>query len=267
MVKSGLQILIIVGLDCKSKPAGTKMKGLLFGLTLLTIISCNNETNIPTIQSNGQIVIIDSSRQTGSLWTYDSKERHGYYPIYYIGESSDTILLGQRKISGSSYGKKDYSKCKNFTWADSTKMKITVDTTFSLTHTVYYRHYSDKQDKEIIDSTKYFKSFAIFVTNLCDSLLSIGNFSELGYIVRQAKNENGNWVDIETPIRYLCGTGARDIIIEPNGLIVALLPRYKGEFKTECRLRFTRWSHSVYSNIFIDYIDKKQLTDILKTEY
>ncbi len=222
---------------------------------------------MPTIQSNGQIVIIDSSKQTGTLWPYNSDERYGYYPIYYIGESVDTIHLGQRQISGSRYGQKNYSKYKSFTLADRAKMKITVDTSFSLTHTVYYRHYSEKQDEEIIDSTKSFRAFPIFVTNICDSLLSIGYFSELGFTVRQAKNEKGNWVDIETPIRYFCATGARDIVIEPNELIVAMLLRYKGEFKTECRLRFTSSGHSVYSNIFTDYIDKRQLTDALKSKY
>ncbi|TAE86797.1 MAG: hypothetical protein EAY81_05070 [Bacteroidetes bacterium] len=243
------------------------MRILLLRFISITIISCNNETITPTIQSNGQIVIIDSSGQTETLWTYDSDERYGYYPVYYIGKSIDTIRLGQRKIPGFRYGQKDYSKLKNFTWADSTKMRIIVDTSFSLTHRVYYTHYSEKEDKEIIDSTKSFKAYAIFVENLCDSLLSIGNFSELGFTIRQAKNEHGDWIDIETPISYFCVTGARDIVIEPNELIVAMLPRYRGDYKTECRLKHTRWPHSVYSNTFIDYIDKKQLTDTLKFEY
>lgn len=244
-----------------------KMRAVLFGLTALIFISCNNETIFPSIQSNGQIVVIDSSGQTGSLLTYDSNERSGYYPIYYIGEPVDTICIGPKQISGSSYRQKDYTNYKNFTWADSEKMKITVDTSLSLTHKIHYTHYSEEQDKEILDSTKSLKSYAIFVNNLCDSLISIGNFSELGYTVRQAKNEKGDWVDIETPIRYYCGTGARYIVIEPKEMIVAMLPRYKGDFKTECRLRFMRWEHSVYSNIFTDYIDKKQLTDTLKTKY
>lgn len=237
------------------------MRSLLLGFILITTISCNNETSSPTIQSNGEIVIIDSSGRTEALWKYDSNKRYGYYPIYYIGKPVDTIRLGQRKISGSSYGQKDYSKSRNFTWADSTKMKITVDTSFSLTHKVYYSHYSEKEDKRIIDSVKSVMAFAIFVNNLCDSLLSVGDFSELGFTIKQAKNENGDWVDIETPIRYSCATGARDIVIEPDELIIAMLPRYMGNYKTECRLKYSRWGYSVYSNTFIDYIDKKQLTD------
>lgn len=235
----------------------------------MAIISCNNETTSPTIQSNGAIVIIDSSGPTEALWAYNPNERYGYYPIYYIGKLVDTIRLGQRKISGFSYGQKDDSKSGNFTWADSTKMRITVDTCFSLTHKVYYSHYAEQGEKEIIDSTKSFKAFALFVYNLSDSLLSVSDFSfsELRYTIRQAKDEQGNWKDIESPIRYFCGTGARHIVIEPGEVIVAMLPRYSGNYKTECRLKYSREKYTIYSNTFSDYIDKKQLTDTLKTEY
>ena len=243
------------------------MKATIFVLNLLIITSCNNETSMCSIHRFGQTVIIDSSELTENLWTYDSKNRLGYFPIYYIGKAVDTIYLGKRKIPRTCYGQKDYSKYKNFTIADSNKMKIIVDTSFSLTYNDYFYHNSERQEKEIIDSTKPYNCYAIFVTNQCDSPIFVGNFSELGYTVRQAKNELGIWVDIETPMRYFCGTGARKIVIEPNELIVALLPRYKGDYKTECRLRFMDWKYSIYSNVFTDYIDKKQLTDSLETYY
>lgn len=230
-------------------------------------IGCNNVGDSITIQANRNITVVDSSAQTENLWKYDPTERYGYYPIYYIGKPTDTICLGQEKISGYSYGQKDYSKAKNYTLADSTKLKIYVDTSFSLAHTVYYSHYAEKEDKRIVDSTKSFKTFIVFVHNQCDSLISVGIFSELGHTVRQVKDEQGNWKDIEAPIRYFCGTGARDIIIEPGQMLVAKLLRYNGDYKAECRLKYSRGKSTVYSNTFTDYIDKRQLTDTLLTEY
>ncbi len=225
------------------------------------LFSCNNDNVHLTIQSNGQIVVVDSSGQSENLWTYQPNERSGYYPIYYIGKLEDTIRLGQEKIPGRSKGQKDYSKFKNFSNADSLKMRIIVDTAFSLTHTFYTTHYDEKENKKIIDSKESFNSFAIFVYNLSDSLFSVGTFSELCYTIRQAKDELGNWRDIEIPYRSFCATGARDIVIEPHQFLVAKLIRYKGDFKTACRLKFKRGIWTVYSNTFTDFIDKKQLTD------
>ncbi|HEX8549625.1 MAG TPA: hypothetical protein VF691_21875 [Cytophagaceae bacterium] len=77
----------------------------------------------------------------------------------------------------------------------------------------------------------------------------------------------GDWVDIDTPVYYACGAGARDIVIEPGEVLIAKLPRYNGNVKTECRLKFSRWKSVVYSNTFIDYIHEDQLTDSLNLKY
>ncbi len=98
--------------------------------------------------------------------------------------------------------------------------------------------------------------------NTSDSFsFSVGEFCSLFCFVRQAKNEHGRWVDVEYPTYYSCGTNARDIVIEPQGFLVAKLIRFKGKYKTECRLKFDRWKSipPVYSNTFVDYIDKRQL--------
>ena len=240
---------------------------LVITILIGALLSCNNKEANLTIQSNGRIVIVDSSGRTNNLWAYQSNERYGYYPIYYIGNQKDTIRLGPRKIPGRIPSQADYYSSKNIACADSSKLSLTVDTSFSLTHTDYYSHYSATTGKEIVDSTKQFKSFPIFVRNLCDSVMLLGRFSEVAYMIRQAKDEQGNWVDIEVPIRYSCGTGARHIALEPDQTIIAMLIRYKGDFKTTCRLKFSNWKGTIYSNTFTDYIDEKQLTESVRTAY
>lgn len=230
-------------------------------IIIISLISCTTKKDIRRIHTNGQMVIVDSSEATESLWQYNPKERSGYYPIYYIGKTVDTIYIGKRKIQGLNHEQKDYSTYSNFTWPDSNKMEITIDTSFSLTNYSYYSHFTNNGEKEHIDSIKTNLCLAIFIRNNCDSLLSIGSFSELGHTLRQAKNESGNWIDIETPIQYFCGTNARELVLEPDEMLLAMLPRYKGDFKTECRLKFEYWQHTVYSNVYYDWIDRKQLTD------
>ncbi len=195
----------------------TKVRPSIFKLILIVgFFSCHDDRACLVMQTNGHIVIVDSIEPTKNLWQYDRNERYGYYPIYYIGKPMDTIRLGESHISSYNSVQKDYSKFKNVAWADSLKMSIRVDTAFSLTHKVYYLHYNEKENKEIIDSTKSFNCFAVFVYNLCDSLFYLGRFSELGFIVRQARDEQGNWIDIETPIEYSCTTGARNVVVEPH---------------------------------------------------
>jgi len=233
----------------------------------LIILACNNNKVIPTIQTNGKITLIDSSESAQNLMTYDDNYRSGYFPVYYIGKLCDTIRLGQNAISDRSFGQKDYSKSKKFSWVDSAKMKIIVDTSFNLTHNVRFNHFDDKNNKEIPDSSKSYKSFAVIIYNMSDSLFSLGLLNSLGYSVRQAKNKQGNWVDIETPFSNFCGTGARNIVLEPNQVLIAKLIRQKGNFKTHCRLKFSKWDKTVYSNIYTDYISERQLTDTLEKEY
>jgi hypothetical protein len=245
------------------------MKALLPLMIIIAgIISCKSKSNQFTVQTNGRIVLIDSSAPAVNFWPYNPKERWGYFPVYYIGRLSDTIRLGPRKIFRYSNRQKDYSSFRNFAIADSSKLRIKVDTAFSVAHTIDYFNDPSSNKRRIIDSTKSYKSFPIFVFNLCDSLISVGIFAELGYTARQVKDGSGRWIDIETLIPFACSFGARDIIIEPHQVLVAMLPRYLGSYKAECRLKFSFGNKEVYSNVYEDYINEKQLTDtLIKNDY
>lgn len=234
----------------------------IFGVLLS---SCEQNKIATTIQKNGNLTLVDSTKECNNFLPYSAENRQGFYPVFYIGEQTDTVKLGQEAISEWNYQQKQYPYHKKF--ADSTEIKIVVDTTFSLNYTEYYKHYSEKEGKKIVDSTQTFKVYPIFVYNLTDSLVHLGTHNHLGRTIRQAKNKQGIWVDIETPVRYFCGTGARDIVIEEKQVLIAKLLRYRGDFKTLCRLKFTTKNpflnvyYNVYSNTFVDYIDKRQLID------
>lgn len=245
----------------------TMKEQLLLLMLSIGFYACNGKKtpNVVTVETNGAVTLVDSSAKTENLLVYQPSDREGFYPVYYVGLPMDTIVLGQRQIPKYKFGQKSYNN-GTFAWADSTKIKIIVDTAFSLVHTFFHEHYDEEKNKGIIDSTESVKAYAIFVYNTSDSLLSVGHFGELGYTIRQARNEQGEWVDIEIPINYSSGTNARHIVLEPKYILIAKLLRYKGDFKTECRLKFTRWHKTIYSNSFTDYIDKRQLTKILSID-
>lgn len=147
---------------------------------------------------------------------------------------------------------------------DSNKMKIVVDTTFSLSFQETYWHYkSDSDFNKIVDSIRLLKSYPVIVFNESDSMLEVGRFNDLR-VVRQVKNEAGDWQNIEVLPFYFCGTGSRELVIEPGWILIAKLLRYKGDFKTQCRLKYEGFKRVVYSNVFNDYIDKRQLRDTLQ---
>jgi len=243
------------------------MKQILY-LMVVLLHACTSTNNTFTIQTNGSLTLLDSAASAATFLPYASDEiRHGFYPVFYLGNKTDTIRLGQKPIYEWSSGGKIYPYYNSCS-IDSTKMKIIVDTTFLLTYTKDYWHYSHEKEQKIIDSVVLFHAYPIFVYNVSDSLFDVGIYNHLGNTIRQAKNEQGNWVDIETPINYFCGTSARRVVIEPKQVLIAKLLRYKGTFKTACRLKFIAkqtafcQATSVYSTIFMDYIDKRQLIDI-----
>ena len=231
---------------------------LIFGI----LISCKNDKCNVIFKTSGNLTLVDTSNENHHEFkTYDSTNRMSIFPIYYLGKVKDTIKLRKKPISIFEFRENKYEN-RNFAFPDSNKIKIIVDTNFNLTHTEYYKHYS-KDSKLIIDSSRTFYAYPIFIYNLSDSLINIANFNELRYTVRQAKNEFGNWVDIEKPIRYSCGTGGRTLAIKPKQLLIAKLERFNGQIKTECRLKFLFFSSdTIYSNTYFEHLDKRQLVGI-----
>ncbi len=221
-----------------------------------------------TIQSNGKMVIVDSSEITQNRWPYYLEDGSAFFPVYYIGKLKDTVFFGAnprpRHISRYDNDTQYYTNPRNLAVIDSCNMKIVVDTLYSLSYTLYYRSHPFDDERVRIDSTKSYKAFPVFVYNLSDSILFVGHFSELGHTVREAKDRQGHWKEIENLLDYGCFYAARNLLIRPREVLIAKMLRYEGNFKTLCRLKFKMRKAVVYSNTFMDYINEKQLTDSLR---
>lgn len=240
-------------------------KLIWISIFICAILSCK-ESNITAQMHQGEhLVIVDSVDAESRFVDYGFYKRHGVYSIYYLGADTDTIQLGKHKINGFDDGYEDFQNRNDFTLPDPSKLSIYVDTLIPLKQIIRVSgkgiRYYELKDTLVINA------FPIIVRNHCDSLIRLGIFSEICYMVRQAQDETGDWVDIENTIRFGCSTGARDIVIKPDSLIIALLPRYEGDYKTACRLRFMHGKHAVYSNVFYDMIDKRQFSEPLPDQY
>ena len=175
----------------------------------LYLLGCRHPKVELNVQSNSKVTIIDSTAQSNYLHTYKPEERMAYYPIFYIGDPKDTFMLRMNPIP-KHWGAqpKHYAKYRNWALSFNTKLSIFIDTSMHLAHRATYRHFSDDPEKgPILDSIRLYNSFPVFLSNHSDSLIQLGIFSELWRTVRQAKNQSSEWVDLEIPIEYFCGTG------------------------------------------------------------
>ena len=140
-------------------------------------------------------------------------------------------------------------------------MSIDVDTSFNLINKVFYKLYSESNQTLLTDSISTYLSYPIFIRNLSDSVLFIGNYNSIENLVRQAQNQNNVWVDIEDPIDYQCSTGQGSIYLDTGEILIAKLNRYNADFKTNCRLKYQKKGKTIYSNTFIDFVDSRQLLE------
>lgn len=232
----------------------------VFFYLFFIFISCDPSIEQVNIQSNERLTIIDSTALGIELMEFDSIHSAAFYPVYYVGEVNDTVVLGRRPVSMFYNEERDskYDSARNWAALTGRNMRIFVDTSLNLTHKSYFSHYND-EDEEFVDSVKYHSAFPVLITNLSDSLILVGSHNIIRWMVREAKDENGRWIEIEKRITDLCGTAKRDIVIEPGHILVAKLLRYKGSYNAECRLKFKFGNEVVYSNTFNDWVDERQL--------
>ncbi len=238
----------------------TRMRFLIFlGVLILFLPNCKQKKITLNIQTNGQLTLIDSSEITENLVSYSVMQNDGIYPIHYIGENSDTINLRKREIPRFGYGEKEYGN--HIRIPDSSRMTIFVDTLFDLTNTAYYEHYHLDSEKVVTDSIVNYKAYPVLIRNISDSLLYVGDCWDRINVVRQVKTKKGYWRDIEIPARYWCATGCRPIIMEPNQILISKMMRFRGDSKVECRLKYTAWKYTIYSNTFFDHLNQKQFQE------
>lgn len=226
---------------------------LFYGLFLST--GCRQVAAPIHYHTTNGYILEDTCRSAGIYKPYDK----GYcaYPIYYTGPVSDTIRIGRQYNFYNTYWKdtRFFHYSRYYTPGN---LNILVDTSV---HTNCRSEYMLPGNKVLEDSTLNYHAFIVMIRNLSDSIIFMGRTFALFLAWREAKNRKGEWIKIEKTIHEagICRTNQPEIFLYPREIIISKLPRYTGNFVTECRLAFGYYDKVVYSNTFRDSIDEKIL--------
>jgi hypothetical protein len=233
------------------------MKKISFILLAIVFVSCRNDKFL-VLKSKG-ITILDSLHEKGVNLSYDPEERMAYFPVYYNGPIKDTIVLGKTMLS-------KYALVSSRTEYDSIfsikDLSLFVDTNLKMIH--QSKFYSELEGEVSDDSISSINAFGFVIKNRGKFRVHLGIMGSICSMVRQVKNDYGAWSDMEIPTFYFCGTGASQVILQGNEMIIGKMMRYTGDVIKECRLKLLIGSDSIFSNTFIDSVNTRQLTDTLR---
>jgi len=191
-------------------------------LLLITIplLACSRVKPL-NIQVNNGLTLIDSTSVEKKISLSETSDNEGYYPVYYIGPDNDTIILG-KPISMFSNPKEDsiYYTAKNWESPKNMKISLTIDTNMTVAYEAVHSYF-DENDKRVLDSVKKSAAYILIIKNNSDSLVRLGSHNIVGYLTKEIKNSDGNWIQIEKPVNYYCGTAKRQLVVKPQHILIA----------------------------------------------
>lgn len=227
------------------------MRHFIVFIALLGLFACNHKEKNPlplNVQSNSGITIIDSTYARG-VYLQPVKKPEPFLPIFYIGAIHDTFRLPEEQLTTSP------SQEKSKYIIDSNQFRIVVIPAFDLAvKTTLQKQGTSATNPP--DSIVYYKSFVVLMINKSDQPVSLGYLKTHNHFVREAKNEEGDWVAAEQANDDYCTTGLNEFVIPAYQTAIAKLLRYNGNYKTTFRLRFKQGQTTIYSNEFSGSIDK-----------
>jgi hypothetical protein len=146
---------------------------LIVILLLIVFVACNNKGNNLNIQTNGKLVLIDSTLLTNNLESYNPDDiQSGYFPIYYIGNKKDTISLRKERFEYNDFTFLD--NIKDIFIAKEGNISIEIDTNFRTSIDIKFKHYFQQTELAQIDSHFCYATYPFFINNLTDSAIYIG---------------------------------------------------------------------------------------------
>jgi hypothetical protein len=226
-------------------------KFFLIGIFAITIISCNNPQKI----NNSSDLNAYQEFKTDIF-------QNSPYIIKYFGTSGKIIDIDNDEITNVLDDKvKFYSDIvddKLYTvYCGENKLLLIFDTTqiVPFDNPVFI---SDLKKYNDVDTNNVYLGYPLYVIN--KNLLSKFTVTKGdGYgIIIEAKNSEGKW----RPISYLSHLYgwplSYDYILNPREYLIAILPKYSGDFQTQLRIKLRSQCKDFYSNAINIKISTKQ---------
>ena len=216
-------------------------------LTLLVFTSCQNQEAkkvAPEVEKSerkelpySDIVLYDDFDNELLLDTISNHFEAQFSPVY-IGDLGDSIRLTYKpaKIDNRT---PDWDKYRR---PNPNDLGIYIDTTktigFSMSVWEYYKKPEYRVGK---------KSYPVFIENKSTDTLSIG-IGDILPMTTEIKDSIGQWMEIERPFIYDCGTGLTEFFLPPNQVAITALRQNFGTTKTKFRVKYELTDSAVYSN-------------------
>ena len=216
-------------------------------LSLLILTSCQNQVErnnsvemdqtaiIKTPYSD--LVLYDNFDNELILDTLTNRFEAQFSPVY-IGEIKDSVKLTY-KTSKIVHRTIEWDKFKRPT---STDLKIHIDTTKTIGFPMGVWEYYKKPEHRVNK-----KSYPIFIENLSTDTLSIG-FGDILPMITEIKDSLGQWIEIERPFIYDCGTGLTEFYLPPNQVVITAQRQNFGRTKTKFRVKYELGDRAIFSN-------------------
>ncbi|QQS29019.1 MAG: WG repeat-containing protein [Sphingobacteriales bacterium] len=145
-------------------------------------------------------------------------------------------------------GKSNQPRAINFELGSTKELTLQVDTTDI---TIYLGN---------------FYAYKLFLINASNNIVNIHTENGLMKIIQQAKNEKGEWKDIEHFVHNFCGNYNYEVPVAPNEFQIFATPIFKGDFNTQRRFKLEIEDHMIYSNSYSGQINRGQLNLISKEQ-
>lgn len=113
------------------------------------------------------------------------------------------------------------------------------------------------------DTTIVLLTQPVLISNLSDNDLYLVAHPDQFYVTQQAKNKKNKWVDIETTSSSDdCSLVTCVYQLKKNDFILTEVMRFKGDYKTELRIKIVANDKLFYSAPYPGSIDYRQLKDL-----
>lgn len=231
------------------------MRYIVFIIAIAFYYGCGIDKKTVHIGKSGNIVIIDSCYSSVQTACLDSTESD--YPIYYLGEPKDTIMIGRRyfeRWTTWNWSEKAL-RMSSINYTDK-NLTLEVDTAF---HTVLSNEHFSMSGNIIPDSTENYKALLVKISNISDSTIYLGSSFSLYHMYLEIKNDSGVWVKATQKFseQGVCMSSRATILLNPSNIIFAKVKLHQGDTIAEFRLAFGKYNRKIFSNTYIDSIDKK----------
>ncbi|MCF1421084.1 hypothetical protein [Mangrovimonas futianensis] len=210
----------------------------------LVLTACQNEKKQSSEDIEGSknlvfsdLVLHDRFDNTLVLDTLLLGREAQFSPVY-IGKMNDSIQP-YYKTAKVGYRVEDWNKYRS---PEVDDLEIYIDTSQTIGFPMGVWEYEQEPERRVNK-----KSYPIFIRNQSNDTLSIG-FGEILPIVTEAQDSLGNWMQIESPLMYDCGTGLTQFYLPPNEIAISTLRQNKGTNNTKFRVKFSFGDHQIYSN-------------------